>query len=176
MNFSEIANTRQSCRKYNHQKPVEKEKLMAILNSAGLSPSACNSQPYHITVCKGEYAKKIAEATKGAGLNKFTDDVPVFMVISEAQYNTTAKAGSILKNNDYRSIDIGILSAYITAEATAQGLGSCIIGWFDNKKVKKVCSISGDCRLIISIGYPADDDKLRKKVRKAANELITILK
>ncbi len=175
MNFSEIANERQSCRKYNPEKPVEDEKLEIILNTARLSPSACNSQPYFITVCKGDSAKKVAEATKGAGINKFTDDVPVFMVISEMGYNTTAKAGSIIKSNDYRSMDIGILSAYITSEATAQGLGSCILGWFDNKKIKKICSLKGDARLIIAIGYPADDDKKRKKIRKNREELVNTI-
>ncbi len=175
MNFTEIANKRQSCRKYNAEKPVEDEKIQAILESAILSPSACNSQPYHITVCKGDSAKKIADATMGPSINKFTNDVPVFLVISEMPYNTTAKAGSVLKNNDYRSIDIGILSAYITAESTAQGLGSCILGWFDNKKIKKICNLKGDARLVISIGYPRDDDVLRKKVRKSADELITTL-
>ncbi len=175
MNFSGIANNRQSCRNYDPEKLVEEEKLQKILDSARLSPSACNSQPYHITVCKGEFAKKLAETTKGVGINKFTDNVPIFFVLSQMPYNTTSKIGSVIKNNDYRSIDIGILSAYITAEATAQGLGSCILGWFDNKKVKKLCSLSGDCKLIIAIGYPAEGDKLRKKVRKEKEELVTVL-
>ncbi len=175
MNFSEIANSRQSCRNYDPEKIVEDEKLQKILDSARLSPSACNSQPYHITVCKGYYAKKLAETTKGAGLNKFTDNVPIFLVLSEMPYNTTSKIGSIVKGNDYRSIDIGILSAYITAEAAAQGLGSCILGWFDNKKIKKLCALSGDCRLIIAIGYPAEGDKLRKKIRKNKDGLVTVL-
>lgn len=63
MNFTEIAQTRQSCRSYNAERDVEQEKIDRILETARLSPSACNGQPYHITVCKGETAKKVAKET-----------------------------------------------------------------------------------------------------------------
>ena len=141
MNFSEIAKNRQSCRYFDNAKQVEDEKIQAILESAILSPSACNAQPYHFTVCKGEKAKEVAEATRGMGMNKFTADVPVMIVISEEAYNKTAGVGAILKDNDYRSIDIGIACAYLTAEATAQGLETCILGWLDDKKIRKICDL-----------------------------------
>lgn len=166
MNFSEIANARQSCRSYDSKKIVEKEKIDAILAVARLSPSACNSQPYHITVCTGEKAKEAARATQGMGMNRFASDAPVLMVISEAPYNKTAALGAKVKHNDYRSIDIGILSAYITAEATAQGLGTCILGWLDNERLKSICDLDGEVRLVITVGYPTADDKLRPKKRK----------
>lgn len=149
MDFSKIANTRQSCRKYNPERMVENEKIDAILNSAILSPSACNGQPYHITVCKGETAKQVAKATMGMGMNKFAIDAPVILVISEEEYVKTAALGAKLKGNDYRSIDIGILSAYITAEATAQGLGSCILGWLDDAKIRTICGLKHPVRLVI---------------------------
>ena len=75
MNFLEIAKTRQSCRIYDSTKQVEDEKIKAILESAVLSPSACNSQPYHFTVCKGEKAKEVAKATQSMGMNKFTEEI-----------------------------------------------------------------------------------------------------
>lgn len=172
MNFTEIARNRQSCRAYDSTKVVEEEKICAILETARLSPSACNAQPYHITVCEGESARAVASATMGMGMNKFTADAPVMMVISEDSYNATAALGAKVKKNDYRSIDIGILSAYITAEAEAQGLGSCIIGWFDEKKIREICSC-GTPRLIISIGYAKEDDTLRDKKRKDISKLVT---
>ena len=69
MNFMEIAKTRQSCRSYEETRPVEQEKLDAILEAVRLSPSACNGQPYHFTVCTGEAAKQVAAATQGMGMN-----------------------------------------------------------------------------------------------------------
>ena len=173
MNFTQIANTRQSCRKYDAKREVEAEKLSAILESARLAPSACNGQPYHLTVCTGDAAKAAAKATMGLGMNKFAADAPVLIVISEEDYVASAAFGAKVKVNDYRSIDIGILAAYITAEASAQGLGSCILGWLDDEKLREICDVSHPVRLVITIGYPAEDDKLRDKKRKNLSELVT---
>ncbi len=171
MNFTEIAEARQSCRRYDATRSVEEEKLSAILATARLSPSACNGQPYLVTVCKGEVAKKVAKATQGMGMNKFATDAPVLIVISEEPYVATAALGAKVKGNDYRSIDIGILSAYITAEATAQGLGTCILGWLEDKEIREVCGLTGTVRLVITLGYAAEGDPLRPKKRKEEEKL-----
>lgn len=176
MNFKEIAENRQSCRAYDPSRPVESEKLETILASARLSPSACNGQPYHITVCQGETAKRVAKATQSMGMNKFASDAPVMLVISEKPYVKTAALGAKVKNNDYRSIDIGILAAYITAEATAQGLGTCMLGWFEDAKLREMCGLDAPVRLVITLGYPVEGDKLRPKKRKEIEELATLLK
>ena len=173
MNFTEIAQVRQSCRSYDAERPVEEEKIAAILQSARLSPSACNGQPYHFSLCRGDNAKAVAKATMGMGMNKFAADAPVMLVISEKPYVKSAAVGAKVKNNDYRSIDIGIASAYLTAEATAQGLGTCILGWFDDDTIRKICNLDGAVRLVITIGYPKADDKLRPKKRKEMDELVT---
>lgn len=174
MNFTEIANARQSCRSYDETRPVEQEKLDAILKAAQISPSACNSQPYHITVCRGETATEIEKATFGMGnMNKFTTQAPVCLVITEEPYPPTCAAGAKVMGTDYRSIDIGILTAYITAEATAQGLSTCILGWIDKKKVAKILGHDKPARIVITVGYAAEDDELRKKVRKDLSELVS---
>ena len=175
MNFYEIAQNRQSCRSYDAERAVEEEKITAILESARLSPSACNGQPYHLSVCRGENAKAVAKATMGMGMNKFAADAPVMLVISEQPYVKSAAVGAKVKNNDYRSIDIGIAAAYITAEAAAQGLGTCILGWFDDNNIRKICNLDGAVRLVITIGYAKEDDKLRPKKRKELDELVTQL-
>ena len=141
MNFMEIAQNRQSCRSYDAEKMVEEEKLQAILTAAQLAPSACNGQPYKITVCKGESAKAVAAACAGMGMNKFAVQAPVQLVISEMPYVKSAALGAKLKKNDYRSIDIGIVAAYITAEAAAQGLSTCILGWLDDGKIRQICDL-----------------------------------
>lgn len=173
MNFLEIAEKRQSCRSYNPEKQIEKEKISAIVEAARLSPSACNGQPYHLTVCQGETAKKAAKATMGMGINKFADEAPVVIVISEEEYVKTAALGAKVKDNDYRSIDIGIVAAYITAEATSQGLSSCILGWFDDKKIREICGLKNKVRLVITLGYAKETDTLRVKKRKTAEELVS---
>ena len=171
MNFLEIANARQSCRKYDAERPVEQEKLDAILEAMRLAPSACNGQPYHLTVCRGDAAKAVAKATQGVGINGFADQAPILIVISEMPYSKTAALGAKLKGNDYRSIDIGIAAAYLTAEAAAQGLGTCILGWLDDKKIREICGLEHPVRLVVTVGYPADTH--REKKRKSINDLVS---
>ncbi|MBE6608791.1 MAG: nitroreductase [Ruminococcaceae bacterium] len=175
MNFREIAEKRQSCRKYDTTRAVEEEKLERILESARLAPSACNGQPYHITVCKGNAAKKVAKAVQGMGINKFAFDAPIMLVISEKPYVATAALGAKMKGIDYRSIDIGILAAYITAEAESQGIGSCILGWLDSGAISEICGTDGAVKLVITLGYADESDKLRTKKRKDPYELITVI-
>ena len=146
MDFLEIAQTRQSCRKYDPAREVEQEKLESLLRAVQLAPSACNGQPYHLTVCHGETAKAVAAACKGMGLNGF--------------------------GNDYRSIDIGIAAAYLTAEATAQGLSTCILGWLDDQKIRALCDLEYPVRLVITVGYAADET-IRPKKRKSLDELVS---
>ena len=170
MNFSELVNSRQSCRKY-HPTPVEREKLDAVMAAARLAPSACNGQPYRITLCQGDAAKRVARACMGMGMNKFAADAPVLIVISEEAYVPSAAFGSKVKKNDYRSIDIGLLAAHITFMAAELGLGTCMLGWFDDAAVREVTGSNMPTRLVITLGYPADAQRTKK--RKDISELVT---
>ena len=173
MDFQELIYKRQSCRCYDAARAVESEKLNAVLEAARLAPSACNGQPYHITVCHGDSARAVAKATMGMGMNKFAADAPVMLVVSEEAYVKSAAVGARVKNNDYRSIDIGIVAAYITAAATEQGLSTCILGWLDDQKIRTLCGLSHPVRLVITLGYAAADDPLRTKKRKELSDLVS---
>lgn len=174
MNFFELINKRESCRSYDESREVEAEKLQKVMEAAMLSPSACNGQPYHFTVCQGEMAKEVAKATQSLGLNKFATQAPVMIVISEKPYVKSAAMGSKVSKNDYRSMDIGIATAYLTAAATEMGLSTCILGWLDGEKISKLCNLDGTVRLVICLGY-AKDNKLREKKRKSMEELVTYI-
>ncbi len=174
MTFFDTAKQRQSCRNFDANKPVEQEKISQILECANLAPSACNSQPYYITVCKKDAASAVAKATMGMGMNKFAAKAPIMLVISEAPYNKTAALGAKMKNNDYRSIDIGILTAHIVLASTELGLSTCILGWLDDKKIREICSLEHPVRLVIALGYAAPDDALRPKKRKTMSDISKI--
>lgn len=173
MDFLQIANARQSCRSYDETREVEQEKLDLILEAVRLAPSACNGQPYHLTVCRGEKAKEVAAATMGMGMNKFAAQAPVLIVISEVAYVKTAALGAKLKGNDYRSMDIGIAAAYLTAEAASLGIGSCILGWLDDGKIRSICGLTEPARLVITLGYPKETEKQREKKRKSIAQLVS---
>ena len=172
MDFLDIAKTRQSCRSYDGQRAVEGEKLDLILEAARLAPSACNGQPYHVTVCRGEGKNRIIRHTQGMGMNKFATDAPIALVISEEAYVATAALGARAKGIDYRAIDIGIVAAYITAEAAALGLGTCILGWVDSAPIERELGC-GAVKLIITLGYASEDDVLREKKRKPHEKLFS---
>ena len=176
MDFLEIAKLRQSGRSYDETRPVEEEKLNAVLEAAQLAPSACNGQPYHFTVCRGSTAEEVALLTRGmGGMNKFAVQAPVLIVVSEKPYVKSAALGAKVKGNDYRSIDIGIAAAYLTAEAATQGLTTCIMGWFDDEKIRSICGLQEPVRLVISLGYAKEGDPLRSKKRKELSELVDYL-
>ena len=173
--FFELINKRQSVRSYNSTKTIEKEKIDYCLNAARLTPSACNSQTWRFTVCMGNKAKEIANCVSDAIMNKWAKDVPVFIVISEEPYNITAKIGSKLKAQDFRTNDIGAAALQFCLAATEQNLGTCILGWFSQKQVQKVIDNKRKVHLVIALGYATENYPIRNKIRKPLEEIVTYI-
>ena len=96
----------------------------------------------------------------------------MLIVVSEENYSKSAALGAKIKNNDFRSIDIGIAVAYLTAAATEQGLSTCILGWLDDDKLRAACGLKQTVRLVITLGYAADET-VRPKKRKDMAELVS---
>ena len=172
MDFGTLAATRYSCRSYDENRPVEPEKLEAILETVRLSPSACNGQPYHLTVCQGKTAAQVAAACMGMGMNQFAAQAPVIIVISEEEYVKSAALGAKVKKNDYRSMDIGIAAAHLTLAAADLGLGTCMLGWLDDEQIRKICGLNRPVRLVVTLGY-AKEDRVPIKKRKEMDALVT---
>lgn len=162
---------RQSDRAY-QDRDVEKEKIDRILEAGRLAPSACNSQPWKFIVVNDPGLKKeISKATsaKELGFNRFTDQAPVFIVIVREKPKIISRVGGTIKDKDYSLIDIGIASENICLQAAAEELGTCMLGWFDEKKVKKVLGIPASKRaeLVITLGYPAKPQRSKKRKEPA---------
>lgn len=175
-NFFDLISKRQSCRNY-LDKPVEKEKLVKCIEAARIAPSACNSQPwYFVVVNNKELAKKVAMCTQDKIMNKFTSECQSFIIIVEESGNLTSRAGALMKQQDYRAIDLGIATEHLCLAATEQDLGTCILGWFNEKELKKLLNISKlkRIRLVVAIGYPGTGNT-RKKVRKNIEEISTFM-
>jgi len=171
----DLIRKRQSDRRYLDQ-PVEPEKLDRILEAGRLSPSACNAQPWKfIVVDDRNLIQKLADAAsaKILGMNSFVAQAPVNIVIVREKANLSSRIGSTIKNKDYSLIDTGIAAENICLQATAEGLGSCMIGWFDETMVRKILGIPAVKRveLIITIGYPSGETRTKK--RKPPEEVIS---
>ena len=175
MTSLQLINRRQSIRRYQN-KPVEQEKILQLIDAVQIAPSACNSQPWKlIIVDEPELKDKVANATfsKIVSFNKFTIQAPVMAVLVLEKAKLIAQIGGSLKNMEYPQIDIGIAAEHFCLQAAELGLGTCMIGWFDEKKIQKLLHIPKKRKigLVISLGYAPEDYKLRKKIRKPVDEI-----
>jgi nitroreductase len=166
---------RYSVRSYSSA-PVEKEKIRRCLEAAIMAPSACNAQPWRfIVVDHPDLKNEVAKAAKhmSFGMNQFTDQAPVIIAIVMEPANVTSELGSKIKRKHYPLIDIGIAGEHICLQAASEGLGTCMLGWLNEKKVRKVLHIPASKRipLLISLGYPATEKK-KSKPRKSWDQLV----
>ncbi len=171
--FLDLVNKRESCRSFKEGETIEREKLINCIEAARLAPSACNSQPWSfVVVDKKELLPQVANATQKIGMNKFTDKASAFIIVCREKANFTAKVGSVLQETDFQDIDLGIAVTHICYEATAQGLSTCILGMFDDKKLISALELPKNkkIKLVIAVGY-SDKDTLRNKVRKTFDEI-----
>lgn len=171
MDFERLILTRQSDRRYMPD-PVSREDVLKCLEAARMAPSACNSQPWKfIVVDDKEKLMEMADAAEGLGMNKFTRGVPVMVAVVLEKMNATARLGSLLKHKDYSMLDLGMAVEHFCLQAAELGLGTCIMGWFDEKRIARLLGVPRRKRipLIISLGYP--ENPTRRKVRKPVEEM-----
>ena len=178
MTFNELIQLRQSVRKYT-DKPVEKEKLMQCVEAARLAPSASNSQPWtFVIVDEPLLREKIAKETVGplGTFNKFVKEAPVILVMVLEKPKLLTEMGGRLKNKEYPLIDIGIASEHFCLQAADIGLGTCMLGWFNEVKIKEILQIPAEktVGLLITLGYAPDDYLQRKKIRKPLNNVVRL--
>jgi nitroreductase len=171
----ELILSRQSDRKYS-DKPIEKEKLDRIIEAGRMAPSANNEQPWKfIVVTEPVLLSEISNAAsaKLLGMNMFVSQAPVIIVVVREKPDLSSKIGAIIKNKDYSLIDIGIASENICLQASSEGIGSCMIGWFDERMLRKILGIPRSKRieLIITLGYSLNDK--RQKRRKPTEETVS---
>jgi nitroreductase len=176
MKFIELVTKRQSDRAYDN-KPIDPELINQCLEAARLAPSASNSQPWTFLVINDPDLKnKVAAKTFGPfkTFNKFTPQAPVIVAIVLEKPKVITEAGGRIKNKEYPLIDIGIAAEHFCLQAAELGLGTCMIGWFDEKTVKKILNVpkSKNIPLLITLGYTPAKYRNRKKTRKAFDEVI----
>lgn len=172
MEFNELVEQRQSCRAYDPEREIEADKLERIIEAARLAPSACNSQPWHlITVTDAALRVEVDDALTSIGMNRWASQATAFVVIVQESPNFTARLGGWIKNKHFPLIDCGIVASHISLAATNEGLGSCILGWFDEKRIKQLLAIPRSKRvlMIVSLGYSLDAQ--RQHIRKPLDQM-----
>ncbi len=173
--FLNLVQRRQSVRGYSPE-PVAPELIERCLEAARLAPSACNAQPWtFIVVDDTELKNQLADATadRWLPLNHWTKQAPIHVVIVVERANLTSRIGAKVKKRDFSWMDVGIAAEHFCLQAAALGLGTCMLGWFKEEKVRNLLHIPESKRvgLIITLGYPSEDHT-RPKVRKALESMV----
>ena len=174
MGFLELVKNRYSVRSY-LAKNVSRDILERCLEAARLAPSACNSQPwYFIVVDNPELKEKLAEAAFSGiySLNDFAKKAPVLVAVITEKSCYAVTLGAALRGTQYNRIDIGIACEHFVLEAEEEGLGTCWIGWFNERAAKKILKVLPWKKIdvMISLGYP-DNAGPQKKERKPLSEI-----
>ncbi|MFT8890156.1 MAG: nitroreductase family protein [Ethanoligenens sp.] len=151
MEFSELIQDRYSVRKYS-KKPVEPEKLQAVLEAGRIAPTAGNRQPQRILVVDTpEGLQKMKKCTT------CSFDAPVVLLVC---YDTTAENNNHLGDHrTYGQVDASIVMTHMMLAAWNVGLGNVWVGLFKPELLKQYFNIPDDYRIVslMPIGYAADE-------------------
>jgi nitroreductase len=178
MDFRELATSRRSTRRYKKDLPVPREHLELCADSARLSPSACHSQPWTFvivddkTLCSKIYKDVISGIHK---INSFASDATAFIAIVSEKVKPPAWAGGKLMGTDFGLVDAGIACAHIVLQAEDLGIGACILGWFNERRLKKILSIprGKKVKLLIAMGYP-EERPVRERSLKPRDKTVSV--
>ncbi len=139
-------------------RPVEREKIMMCLEAARVAPSAGNSQPWKFIVVDDRQLKnKLCDAAFSGiySINAFCKMAPVMVVVISEKSKFLARIGGMFRGTKYYLIDIGAAIEHFVLEAEDLGLGTCWIGWFNERAVKPILTIPQHKKIdiLIALGY-----------------------
>ena len=166
MEFYEVVRKRRSYRVFKPDMP-EKEKIERIIDAARLAPTWANMQGMHYIVVQN--SEKVKLTWKAIGQRTKFGEAPMFVVGIISEKGSGANANGL----KYFTVDFGICFEHLILAATAEGLASCWIGWFNGKKIKKILEIPEEFLVIglTPLGYPV---KLKGEIteRKSLNDIV----
>lgn len=173
MSFLDLVRKRESVRRYS-DKPVSRDVIARCLEAARLAPSACNSQPWSfVVVDRSEDRDRLAAAAFSGiySMNRFAARAPVLVVVLTERSKYIARLGGQIRGVQYSLMDIAIACEHFVLQAAEDGVGTCWLGWFNERGVKKALNLprSSKVDIVISMGYP-EDAAPREKKRKQPDE------
>jgi nitroreductase len=169
----EVIMKRRSIRRF-ISRPVERELIEQCLEAARLAPSAENSQPWRFVVIdEPKLKRKVADAAF-SGLYtvcRWAKEAPV-LVVAIAKLDIIAnRIGSLIQGTQYYLLDMGIAGEHFVLKAAELGLGTCWIGWFNSRRLRRILKLPRKFRIayLIAVGYPAESPSARP--RKTLDEI-----
>ena len=178
MDLFDAFKIRESCRAY-ADRPVEREKLDQILSAACLAPSAGNGQPWRfVAVTNKDTLARLAPLTRVPGINQWVGQEPCIIAVWEhISDRMTARYGERYVAQQWPAMDIGLSVGQLCLAAAGLGLGTCILGCFDEEQVKALLDIpaEGRLRLLITLGYPKEPAPPRDKKRLPLDTVASVI-
>jgi nitroreductase len=164
MDVLKAIQTRQSIRAFDPRQ-VEDDKLLRILDSGRLSPSAGNRQERRFIVIRDANTRKLL--CEAAQNQQFVAEAPVVIAACSVEKDYVMACGQLAY-----SIDTAIAVDHMTLQAVEEGLGTCWIGAFDETKVKEILHVPDEVRVVslLPLGYPASIPQPRG--RKNLDEIV----
>ena len=174
MKFDQILRMRRSIRSFD-SRPVKEKDVISIVEAARLAPSACNSQTWRfVTVTRHETIRKICrEAMRPVIPNRWLEQAPLVFVGCSQLDVIANRIGSGVTGIEYYQIDLGIAMEHMVLKATELGLGTCWIGWFDERTLKKILEIPNKIKVsaLLAVGYPKGETTKKRK-RKPLEKIV----
>lgn len=172
--FLHLAENRRSVRKYRSES-VPTASIERCLEAARLAPSANNGQPWEFIIVEDDVIKqKLAKAARFGFLqaNPFVSEAPLVVIVNETPGHRPTRWGGRLLGRNFPLMDIGMSVMQFCLQAVQEGLGTCIIGLFSAREVRRAVDFprSHRTRLILTLGKPGDGAPVEKK-RKAKNQM-----
>lgn len=173
--FQNLVRRRRSVRRY-LQVPVEREKIAACLEAARLAPSAENVQPWRFLVVDDPDVKNRLAEKAFSGIyafSKFAAKAPVLIVLLAKPDILASRLGRRVQGVSYDLIDIGIAGEHLALQAAELGLGTCWIGWFNPRAVRRFFGLPKKYKVVslMALGYP-ERAEIREKKRKPLAEIV----
>ncbi len=141
-----------------------------------VSPSACNSQPWKFIIVDDNVTKKAFADNVFSGpykMNSFAQNAAAYIIIVSEKPKLPSWVGGKIRRTDFRLIDIGIACGNLLLAAQDLGVGTCVLGWFNERSAKKILFVprTKKIELIIAMGYTSRLN-FPEKIVKEPNETV----
>ena len=167
---------RASCRRYDPGRPIPEDLVLSMAEAARLAPSASNSQPWRLLAVRdpGTRERICREGLGGIVANRFAADAPLLFVLCADLRLHYARVGEAVKGISYHQLDCGIAGEHLVLRAEELGLGTCWIGWFKQRSIRRILGIPARVKILalISVGYPPALAEPREKKRRPLAEML----
>jgi nitroreductase len=175
--FLQLVRERRSVRAFDPDRPVPGAVLEHMLETARLAPSSNNTQPWHFVVVRDpEALRKLATAAPaGTSINRWMKTAPAVIVCCGQPNLLAHTAMGQLVDKNWFIMDIAIAVEHMVLAAREQGVGTCWVGWYDEKKVRRIVGAPRTARIaaLLPVGYPQAGKWPPAKKRKPMEQIVS---